>query len=333
MTMGQEGGDGANLCETPFGPFRQLAPSPFFRTSRSAEVGQIMPPCGVLNLNKPPGVTSRRVVDRVQRLARPAKAGHAGTLDPLASGVLVVCVGAATRLIEYVQRMPKRYTATFLLGRESPTDDTEGEVAELPDLPVPDEQQLRAAAEGFVGRIEQRPPAYSAIKVRGRRAYDLARRGQHVELKARPVTVYRIDVVNYTYPRLSLDILCGSGTYIRSLGRDLAESLGTKAVMSALERTAIGEFRIDEAVDPGQLTPENWLEHLLPPLAAVGGLTQVGLSEEQVAAVRHGRTIALPAELDEQAELAAVDAGGRLVAILTRRGRAEFRPSRVLAPD
>jgi len=292
-----------------------------------------MPPHGVLNLNKPPGVTSRRVVDRVQRLARPAKAGHAGTLDPLASGVLVVCVGAATRLIEYVQRMPKRYTASFLLGRESPTDDVEGEVAELPDPPVPGEEQLRSAAERFVGRIEQRPPAYSAVKVRGRRAYDLARRGEQVQLEARPVTVHRIDVVDYTYPRLTLDVLCGSGTYIRSLGRDLAESLGTKAVMSALERTAIGEFHIDKAVDPEQLAPESWLEHLLPPLAAVGTLAQVGLSDEQVKAVRHGRPITLPAELRGEAELAAVDGGGQLVAILTRRGRAEFRPSRVLAPD
>jgi tRNA pseudouridine55 synthase len=294
---------------------------------------ETMPPHGVLNLNKPSGVTSRRVVDRVQRLARPAKAGHAGTLDPLASGVLVVCVGAATRLIEYVQRMPKRYTATFLLGRESPTDDVEGEVAELTDPPVPEHEQLRTAAQRFVGRIEQRPPAYSAVKVRGQRAYDLARRGEQVKLEARPVTVHRIDVVDYTYPRVTLDVLCGSGTYIRSLGRDLAESLGTKAVMSALERTAIGEFRVDEAVDPDQLTPEDWLDHLLPSLAAVGALMQIELSDEQVEAVRHGRTIALPAGLHEEAELAAVDAEGRLVAMLTRRGGAEFRPSRVLMPD
>jgi len=292
-----------------------------------------MAPHGVLNLNKPPGITSRRVVDRVQRLARPAKAGHAGTLDPLASGVLVVCVGAATRLIEYVQRMPKRYTAAFLIGCESPTDDVEGEVAELPDPPVPDREQLRAAARRFIGRIEQRPPAYSAVKVRGRRAYDLARRGEEVELKARPVTVYRIDVLDYAYPRLSLDILCGSGTYVRSLGRDLAESLGTKAVMSALRRIAIGGFGIDEAVDPEQLTPHRWLTHLLPPLAAVGALARVELDDEQAAAVRHGRTITLPAELRRETELAAVDAAGRLVAILTRRGGAGFGPSRVLPPD
>jgi len=291
-----------------------------------------MPPNGVLNLNKPPGITSRRVVDRVQRLARPAKAGHAGTLDPLASGVLVVCVGTATRLIEYVQRMPKRYTATFLLGRESPTDDVEGEVAGLTDPPVPDEEQIRAATQRFVGRIEQRPPAYSAVKVQGRRAYDLARRGKQVELKARPVTVHGIDVVDYTYPELTLDVLCGSGTYIRSLGRDLAESLGTKAVMSALRRTAIGEFRADDALDPEQLAPENWLAHLLPPLTAVGTLARVELSEDETETVRHGRAIELPAAPREHAELAAVDGAGRLVAILTRRGDAVFRPSRVLAP-
>ena len=193
-----------------------------------------MPPCGLLNLNKPAGMTSRDVVNIVQRLSRPAKAGHAGTLDPLADGVLVVCVGSATRLIEYVQRMPKRYVGTFLLGRQSPTEDIEGEVTELPDAPVPTREQIEAAARRFVGRIEQRPPAFSALKIRGRPAYKLARQGKPVELAPRPVEIYRIEVKKYRYPELVLEIDCGGGTYVRSLGRDLAESLGTAAVMSAL---------------------------------------------------------------------------------------------------
>ena len=147
---------------------------------------------GLLNVDKPAGMTSRDAVDLVQRLARPAKVGHAGTLDPLATGVLVICVGAATRLIEYVQRMPKRYVGTFLLGRSSTTEDIEGQVTLLSDPPIPAAAQIEAATEKFVGSLLQRPPAFSALKVAGKRAYDLARRGEAVELKPRPVEVYAL---------------------------------------------------------------------------------------------------------------------------------------------
>jgi tRNA pseudouridine55 synthase len=293
-----------------------------------------MLPNGLLNLNKPAGMTSRRVVDIVGRLAKPAKAGHAGTLDPLATGVLVVCVGAATRFIEYVQRMPKSYHATFLLGRRSATDDLEGEVVELPDAPVPTVEEISAAVGRFVGRIEQRPPAFSAVKLQGRPAYKLARKGQHVELAARPVDIYRIEVVEYQYPQLVLDVHCGSGTYIRSLGRDLAESLGTAAVMSALVRTAIGRFRVEEAADPGQLTRDNWLDFLQPALRAIEYLPRVQLSADDATRIRHGLTIAAKEEgarekrepenteyevrsLDDKLELAAFDPSGQLVGILT----------------
>jgi len=288
---------------------------------------------GILNLNKPSGLTSRQVVDRVQRLARPAKAGHAGTLDPLASGVLVVCVGAATRLIQYVQQMPKRYTAEFLLGRESPTDDVEGELTEWPDLPIPDAVALGGATAQFVGRIEQRPPTYSAIKIGGRRAYDLARRGQQVELKARPVDVYGIDLIAYDYPRLTLDVRCGGGTYIRSLGRDLAESLGTKAVMSTLTRTAVGDFRVEDALELERLAADGWARKLQPPVAAVSGLPQVSLAPDQVTAARHGRQVELAAAPVGATEVAGVDSSGNLVAILTPRNpgrRSVYHPSRVL---
>ena len=139
-----------------------------------------------MNLKKSGGVTSRDVVNVVQRLVRPLKAGHAGTLDPLATGVLVICVGAGTRLIEYVQRMPKTYVGTFLLGRESDTEDVEGQVVELADPPRPTLDQITDAAAKLTGEIIQRPPAYSALKVAGRRAYELARKGKPVELKSAP---------------------------------------------------------------------------------------------------------------------------------------------------
>ena len=272
----------------------------------------------LLNLNKPSGVTSRRVVDQIQRLIRPAKTGHAGTLDPLASGVLVVSLGQATRLIEYVQRMRKQYTGTFLLGRSSPTEDIEGNVVELANPPRPDLAQIIAAAGRLTGEIMQRPPAFSALKVGGRRAYDLARRGEDVQLEPRPITIHRLDVVRYDYPELVLDIECSSGTYVRSLGRDLAESLGTAAVMSALVRTAIGEFRLEDACNADDLTRENLAQYLLPGVRAVADLPVVQITGDEQKALAAGLFI----ELSEtrlspaHAEAAALDAQGQVVALI-----------------
>lgn len=292
-----------------------------------------MPTAGLLNVNKPGGMTSRDVVNRVQRLGRRLKAGHAGTLDPLASGVLIVCIGAATRLIEYVQRMPKRYRATFLLGRESPTEDVDGPVTELQNAPVPTLDQLHAAALALTGEIRQKPPAFSALKVAGRRAYDLARAGIPVDLQPRPVTVYRFDVVDYRYPELRLEVECGSGTYVRSLGRDLAASLGTAAVMSQLTRTAIGSFTIEEAVALDALAPDHWTDRLLPPLRAVESLARVTLADAEVARVRSGQPIAVRPPEEHDAEIAAVSDAGRLVAILVPRGPGLWGPACNLPPN
>lgn len=292
-----------------------------------------MPIHGLLNVNKPGGMTSRDVVNRVQRLERRLKAGHAGTLDPLASGVLIVCVGAATRLIEYVQRMPKRYRGTFLLGRESPTEDVDGPVTERENAPVPTLDQLHAAALALTGEIRQKPPAFSALKIAGRRAYDLARAGEPVDLQPRPVTVYRLDVVAYRYPELRLEVECGSGTYVRSLGRDLAVSLGTAAVMSQLTRTAIGDFTIEEAVSLDALAPDHWTNRLLPPLRAVERLPCVTLGDVEVARIRFGQPIAVPPPVGGDAEIAAVDHAGRLVAILVPRGPGLWGPTCNLPPN
>lgn len=288
---------------------------------------------GVLNLNKPSGLTSRQVVNRVQRVVgRKTKVGHAGTLDPLATGVLLVSVGPATRLIETIHALPKEYEATFLLGRKSDTEDTEGQVTELADPPVPSAGDLVAASQRWTGRILQRPPAYSAIKVGGRRAYELARGGEPVELTPREIVVYRIEITAYDYPELHLTIECGSGTYVRSLGRDLADSLGTAAVMSALRRTAIGPFRIEEAVELESLTPENWTARLLSPIVAVAHLPQVVLSDEEVRRVLAGRTIACCTSPDRGTEFAAIDQGGRLIGIMTRRDDMELAPKRNFPP-
>jgi tRNA pseudouridine55 synthase len=289
---------------------------------------------GILNVNKPPGCTSRDVVNHVARLCRPAKAGHAGTLDPLATGVLVICVGQATRLIEYVQKMRKRYRATFLLGRSSETDDTEGHVTELAQAPLPTRSQLDVALEQFVGAIQQRPPAHSAIKVQGRRAYELARRGTAVQLEPRIVEVHNLRVVEYDYPALQLDIECGSGTYVRALGRDLAAALGTRAVMSALVRTAVGEFRVDNAVTLDALTSENCTRHLLSPLTAVADLPCVTLDDTQLTEIRHGRPIEKTDCLSDvrcsttPSEWAAVTSAGYLAAILREKTAGQLWPHR-----
>jgi tRNA pseudouridine55 synthase len=266
----------------------------------------------ILNINKPAGWTSRDAVNRVQKLVRPHKVGHAGTLDPLATGVLVVCVGKATRLIEYVQQEPKEYHATFQLGQTSPSDDIETDITLLADCPIPTITEIQAALPAFVGRIEQIPPAYSAVKIQGQRAYALARKGVEVEIKSRPIEIYELSILSYEYPKLELAIRCGSGTYVRSLGRDLAVSLGTGAVMSALVRTSIGPFEIDTAISPAELTPELLEANLQPASRAVSHLPSHQLTDAEIAELRYGRPIALTIESDT----AAFDVQGNLLAIL-----------------
>ena len=282
---------------------------------------------GIVNLNKPRGLTSRQAVDCVKRAVRPAKTGHAGTLDPLADGVLIVCVGSATRLIEYVQAMPKRYVGTFLLGRTSDTEDIEGDVHLVVDARQPTATELRAAAAKFVGVIEQRPPAFSALKVQGRRAYELARAGMSVELAPRPVEIHRLEVLSYDYPELVLEVECGSGTYIRSLGRDLAESVGTCAVMSALTRTAIGCFQIADAWTPEKLTRPAISKWLQPPTRALDALSKLTLSADDIKRVRHGLAIDRPGAA-QTGEIAALDDQNNLVAILVRRSDGRLGPVR-----
>jgi len=281
---------------------------------------------GLVNINKPVGLSSRDVVNRVQRLVRPGKAGHAGTLDPIASGVLVVCVGPATRLIEYVQRMPKRYLGTFLLGRQSVSEDIESELEELTDAPVPTSAEIEAILPQFTGVIEQVPPKFSALKVQGKRAYELARRGEQVELAPRKIEIHELTLVAYDYPRVVFDVLCGSGTYIRSLGRDLAHTLNTAAVMSALERTAIGDFRVEDALELTTMDERALQEHLRPAIEAVAELPRVQLSQEEQQQLHNGVFIHNRFGV-AAAEVAGCDGRGELTCLLTPRGD-QLRPLR-----
>jgi tRNA pseudouridine55 synthase len=285
---------------------------------------------GLLNIHKPRGWTSRDVVNRVQKLARPDKAGHAGTLDPLATGVLVVCIGAATRLIEYVQAGRKHYRATFLLGRESDTEDVEGDVRLLENPLVPTREEIERVLPQFVGPQLQRPPAYSALKIQGQRAYDLARQGKEVNLQPRPIDVFALQLVGYAYPEFVLDIECGGGTYVRSLGRDIAATLGTGAVMFGLVRTAIGPFHLRDACPVDELTSARIEAALLPVALAVAHLPRVTLGADDVVRAVQGKRITLDSDTPGE-EVAAFDASGKLVALLRRRD-VGWHPEKVFPP-
>ena len=292
-------------------------------------------PSGVLNLDKPGGMTSRDVVDLVSRPMRKVKVGHAGTLDPLASGVLVLCVGPATRLIEYVQRMPKSYRTVVRLGARSDTLDADGRI-EVEEVPrVPTEEEVRVALASQVGIIDQMPPQFSALKVEGKRAYDLARGGQAVELASRPVRIDRVELISYAWPFLELQVDCGSGTYIRSIARDVGEALGCGGLVEVLVRTRIGPFLQSDAIDPTGQDIDAILAHLQPIEMALGELPRLGISAEQAASVALGK--ALSAREVEGAEGLEGEAGligpdGLLVAIADVGGPLHaIRPRRVLA--
>jgi tRNA pseudouridine55 synthase len=270
---------------------------------------------GLLVLDKPGGMTSRAAVDRAKRwFPRRTPIGHTGTLDPLATGVLVLCLGAATRLAEYVQRMAKTYRAGILLGARSDTDDADGAIAPVEGVAPPHAAAVTARLGEFIGDVEQTPPAFSAAKVAGRRAYDLARKGGDVELAPRTVRIYSIDIIEYSYPRLDLEVRCGKGTYIRSLARDLGDRLGCGALVQTLRRTRVGPFSVDEAVTLAT-APESARGRVLPPAAAVAELPRVTAADDDLHRLCQGQAISL-ADFGEvaAAEAAVFAPDGRLAA-------------------
>jgi tRNA pseudouridine55 synthase len=277
---------------------------------------------GVIPVDKPTGVTSRRVVDAVARALGMSAVGHAGTLDPLAEGMVVVCAGHATKLVEHVHDLPKHYAATFLLGRSSPSDDFETPVELEPDPRVPTRGDLDAALPAFRGEILQRPCDYSAVHVDGKRAYRLARKGRTIELAAKPVRIDRLEATSYDWPRLGLDIVCSSGTFVRAIGRDLAVALGTRAVMESLVRTAVGPFTRDRALPLAAVTPESVRAASQPPVAAVPLLPRITLAGDLLDRVVRGAVV--PFDTDA-ATLAAIDDTGELVGILKRHDSGGFR--------
>jgi tRNA pseudouridine55 synthase len=288
---------------------------------------------GILNINKPTAWTSHDVVARVRRIAGQRSAGHAGTLDPAATGVLLVCLGQATRVTEYLMAGDKTYRALVHLGTTTDTYDADGEVTAtgaVPDLSAGD---LECALAEFSGEIQQLPPAYSAIKQDGVPLHRRARRGEEVQLQARPVTIYRIDVLEWRSPDLSLDVTCAPGTYIRSLAHDLGQRLGCGAHLAGLMRTRSGRFSLAEAITLETLadaSAQGALERHLHPLEdALGSLVVVPVDEQATEHLVHGRPI--PAGEGPAGDLGyARAANGQVVAILQHRA-GQWWPQKVFA--
>lgn len=293
------------------------------------------PTSGILLVDKPSGITSHDVVSRARKGIGTRKVGHAGTLDPMATGLLVLGVNSATRLLTFIVGLDKQYTATIRLGAASTTDDAEGEVGERADataLASITDNALATAVARLTGRISQRPSSVSAIKVDGKRAYALVREGEEVVLAEREVTVSRFDILEVRRgPWLDLDVVveCSSGTYIRALARDLGEALGVGGHLTALRRTRIGPFSVQDA------TPldDQLAEHLETPAAAARQLFPVvELDDNQSVDLGHGKRVPLPPQ--PSSPVAAIAPDGRLVGLLevvdgASRVLANFPPDEV----
>jgi tRNA pseudouridine55 synthase len=287
---------------------------------------------GLLVLDKPGGITSRAAVDRALRwFPRGTRMGHTGTLDPLATGVLVLCLGGATRLTEYVQRMAKTYRAGVRLGARSDTDDADGTVTPVAGAVAPDAGAVARCAAGFVGTVAQVPPAYSAAKVTGRRAYDLARGGEEVTLGARPVDIYAIDIIAYAWPLLELEVRCGKGTYVRSLARDLGERLGSGGYVQSLRRTRVGPFTAEAGL-PLDLDAPAARARLLPVEMAVAELPRVDLPAAAVRRLGQGQAVPLPGTFagTDVAAVFAADTGKLAAVAVVDAERLLLRPQKVL---
>jgi tRNA pseudouridine55 synthase len=248
---------------------------------------------GVVVVDKPAGMTSHDVVDRIRKRFGTRRVGHAGTLDPDATGVLVLGLGRATRFLTYAQATPKRYLTTAVFGVTTSTQDASGEVLERHEVDI-SEEDVRAVAAKFTGDIDQIPPMVSAVRVGGERLYEKARRGEEIERAARPVTIYELEVMSFTVhpPEAVLDVRCSAGTFIRTLVHDIGASLGCGAHLRSLRRTEAGGFGEADAVELDSVEIRN----LLPLADVVRCLTRVEIEDDAARLVANGRRLALPSE-------------------------------------
>ena len=287
---------------------------------------------GWVILDKPVGLGSTQAVGKVRRLFGAQKAGHGGTLDPLACGVLPIALGEATKTVPFVMDGAKEYRFTLRFGEARSTEDAEGEVIETSDV-RPSDAEIRAALRAFIGTIEQVPPAFSALKIDGKRAYDLARAGVAVDLKSRKVVIDRLELLGRPdAEHADFVVACGKGTYIRSLGRDLARAVGTVGHLSFLRRTAAGPFREDRAISLSKLEALGHNSRLLGALApvstALDDIPALALTEAQASRLRQGQRLTSTQDAPTSGTLYRAEQDGRLVALLEFDG-VSFKPVRV----
>lgn len=291
---------------------------------------------GALVVDKPVGMTSHDVVQAIRNGTGLRRAGHTGTLDPRASGVLVILVGPAVRLSEYVSASDKRYQAIIRLGGSTDTFDSEGRVTLSKDPLNITEEQFNQALQTFVGEIEQTPPPYSAVKVQGRKAYEMARQGEEVDLTPRKITVHHLEVLEWAPPEVVIDVHCSSGTYVRSLANDLGEMLGCGAYLVGLRRTKSGRFSLRDSVPLRKLQEAfaagNWYQYLIPAAEALGDWPAVELNPDEVEGVRHGHRVKVVGE-PPQDKVRGVSTQGELVALMemvvNEDGSREWQPRKV----
>ncbi len=288
---------------------------------------------GVVVVDKPVGLTSHDVVQIVRKGTSIRRAGHTGTLDPRASGVLVILIGPAVRLSEYVSASDKRYQAVVSLGTSTDTYDADGRVIGQNPVDIT-EEQFENALSKFVGEIEQVPPPYSAVKVKGRKAYEMARDGEDVQLEPRVIQVYSLELLEWAPPEAVIDVYCSSGTYVRSLAHDLGEELGTGAHLVGLRRTKSGRFTLRDAVPLRKLREAfengNWYQYLIPAAEALSDWPAVELDADLVDAVRHGHRIPGEEPDKKNAMARGISDQGELVALLEfDPDTSEWQPKKV----
>lgn len=291
---------------------------------------------GVLVVDKPVGMTSHDVVQAIRNGTGLRRAGHTGTLDPRASGVLVILVGPAVRLSEFVSASDKRYQAIIRLGSTTDTFDADGKLTHTSDNVNVTEAQFEKALATFVGEIEQTPPPYSAVKVQGRKAYEMAREGEEVELAPRKITVHHLEVLEWAPPEVVIDVHCSSGTYVRSLANDLGAALGCGAYLVGLRRTKSGRFSLREATPLRKLQEAfhagNWYQYLIPAAEALAEWPAIELGPDEVENVRHGHRVRA---LDHPSPgmVRGVSTQGELVALMDlvsgETGEPEWQPKKV----
>ena len=292
---------------------------------------------GVLVIDKPTGMTSHDVVNIVRRGTGIRRVGHTGTLDPRASGVLVVLVGPAVRLSEYISASDKRYQAIIRMGTATDTYDAEGAFTREEVTVDVSEEQFEAELKKFEGEVEQTPPAYSAVKVNGRKAYEMARKGEEVVLEPRMIQVHHLEILEWATPEVVVDVHCSSGTYIHSLANDLGEVLGCGAYLVGLRRTKNGRFSLRDAVPLRKLKESfetgEWYKNLIPAAESLSDWPSVVLTADDVETIRHGQRVKSEADHPEDEMVRGISEADELVALLKRvegvDGAFEWQPKKV----